>query len=36
MELGLGNDVKGQWVPHGVHMICTYIVEIKGMTSGHM
>ena len=32
MELGLGDDVKG----HGFLIVCTCIVEIKGMTSGHM
>ena len=32
MELGLGNDVKGQ----GFLMVYTCIAEIKGMTSGHM
>jgi len=30
------DDVKGLWIPHGVHMVCTYTAEIKGMTSGHM
>jgi len=27
---------QGTWVPHGIHMVCTCIAEIKGMTSGHM
>ena len=32
MKLGLGDDVKG----HGFLMVYTCIVEIKGITSGHM
>ena len=24
------------WVPHGVHMVHTCIIEIKSMMSGHM
>ena len=32
MELGLGDDVKGQ----EFLMVYTYIAEIKGMMSGHM
>ena len=36
MELGLGDDVKRQGFLMEVHMVCTCIVEIKGMTSGHM
>ena len=36
MELGLGDDGQGTWVPHGVHMVYTCTVEIKGMMSGHM
>ena len=36
MEIGLGDDVKGLWVPHGVHRVCACTAEIKGMTSGHM
>ena len=32
MELGLGDDVKGQ----GFLIVCTCAVEIKGMMSGHM
>ena len=47
MEIGLGDDVKGLWVPHGAHMVyaCTMEIKsddveqwsrVKGMTSGHM
>jgi len=47
MEIGLGDDVKRLWVPHGAHMVYTCMMEIKsddveqwsrvkGMTSGHM
>ena len=32
MELGLGDDIKGQ----EFLMVCTCTAEIKGMTSGHM
>jgi len=35
MELGLGDDIKRHRFLM-VYMVCTCIVEIKSMTSGHM